>query len=296
MSGLTGREIVVPASIGNLGPGFDTIGLALALYLRLRVREVIDDGRGRLLCEFTEGRPRGANGIRRAFALGALRRRAPSLIVSVRSEIPQGAGLGSSAAATIAGLRLRAAVDGSRDSQEILADAYKLERHPDNAAAALFGGLSTSCVLPNGRVDVRLWRWPSRWRLVIATPDTPLSTRRSRGVLPARVPLADAAFNFQRLARLLAAVRDKDSSALREAMADRCHQIYRQRLVPQLCDAIELRHPDMLGVCLSGAGPSIAAVAERNLAGVSRALAAIYRRAGISCVIRTLIVHQGKRS
>lgn len=298
MSRLAGRQIVVPGSIGNLGPGFDTVGLAVGLYLRLRVRDVVDDGRGRLTCRFVDGdgRPRGVNRIQRAFALGASRRRTPSLTVDVSSEIPQRAGLGSSAAATIAGLRLRALVSGVRDPHELLADAYKLERHPDNAAAALFGGLSSSCVLPDGRIDVQVWRWPSRWRIIVATPETPLSTRRSRDILPERIPLADVVFNIQRVARLLAAVRDQDEGALRDALADRCHQPYRQRVVPQLCEALDLRHPDILGVCLSGAGPSVAAVAARNFAGVSRALAAVYRRAGMPCVVRTLTVHQEKRS
>src|SRR5574339_338203 len=111
----TGEEIAVPASISNLGPGFDTLGVAVSLYLRVRVAAVVDDGRGRLECRFSDGPLGGPNRIEEAFrhALSPRRRR-PALVVEVRSEIPLRSGLGSSAAAAIAGLRLGELVDGKR--------------------------------------------------------------------------------------------------------------------------------------------------------------------------------------
>jgi homoserine kinase len=142
-------------------------------------------------------------------------------------------------------------------------------------------------------VMVARWNWPRAWRVVVATPDMQLSTSASRRVLPKRIPLEDAVFNFQRVSLLLAAVRDRDPGALSEALRDRSHQPYRQPLVPQLRRALELQHPDLLGVCLSGAGPSVAAIARRGASGVARALGALYRRARIPCTVRALTVHQG---
>jgi homoserine kinase len=288
------RDIRVPASIGNVGPGFDTLGLAVALYLTVRVRRIADDGRGQLVCRFISGAPSGQNRIEHAFhALRPLRTRRPSITVDVRSDIPQRAGLGSSAAATIAGLWLRELSDGRRSPEDLVRVACELEGHPDNAAAALFGGLTSSCVTDSGDVQVARWNWPRAWRVVVATPDMPLSTSASRRVLPKRIPLEDAVFNFQRVARMLSAVRDRDPDALSEALRDRSHQPYRQSLVPQLRGALELQHPDLLGVCLGGAGPSVVAIARRHAPAVARKLGGLYRRGRVPCTVRVLSVHQG---
>jgi homoserine kinase len=286
-------EIVVPGSIGNLGPGFDTLSLAVSLYLRARVTRIVDDGRGALTCRFAGPPPRGQNRILRAFeSLPQRTRRPASVDVEVASDIPQGAGLGSSAAATIAGFRLRELVDGRRPHAELLACARRLERHPDNVAAALTGGLTTSWVRADRSVGVIGLRWPSAWRIVVATPDVQLSTAASRRALPSQVPLADAVFNLQRVSLLLAAVREQRTDLLAEAFADRLHQPYRQPLVPLLQRMLRLQHPDLLGVCLSGAGPSTAAFAIGNLDGIGRAIRRVYQSAGVSCTIRILRAHQ----
>jgi homoserine kinase len=288
------REIRVPGSVGNVGPGFDTLGLAVALYLRVRVREIVNDGRGRLVSRFIDGAPQGQNRIEQAFhALAPRRVRRASIAVDVRNGIPQQAGLGSSAAATIAGLRLRELSDGRRSDDELMRAASEIEGHPDNAAASLFGGLTSSCITDTGDVKVVRWNWPRAWRVVVATPDMPLATSASRRVLPRRTPLEDSVFNLQHVALLLAAVRDYDADALSEALRDRLHQPYRQPLVPQLRLALELQHPDLLGVCLGGAGPSIVAIVRRRPADVARSLGALYRRARVPCTVRALTVHQG---
>jgi homoserine kinase len=170
LTALIGREIVVPGSIGNLGPGFDTVSLAVSLYLRVRVRNVHADGRGRLVCHFSGAAPLGSNRLVRAY-LGADRNVVRhSIEVDVQSDIPQRAGLGSSAAATIAGLKLREAVLRPRRAEDLLAEACEIEGHPDNAAAAYYGGLTTTVATPDRGVLVDRWRWPSQWRLIVATP------------------------------------------------------------------------------------------------------------------------------
>jgi homoserine kinase len=287
------RIIRVPASIGNLGPGFDTLGLAVSLYLRVTVRRRIDDGQGRLVTRFAQDRPVAQNGIARAFGTWPFRiARAPSLEVDVDSEIPERAGLGSSAAAAIAGLRLRELCDGPRSADEILATAARLEQHPDNASAVMFGGLTSSRVGDDGRVTVARWRWPAAWTLVIATPHVQLATSDSRRVIPAKLPLADVIFNLQRLALLLHAVQTRSAREMAAALEDRCHQPYREPLVPVFRRALALRHPDVLGVCLSGAGPSVVAIARRNAGSVERALADLYRSEGVACTTRIRRVHQ----
>lgn len=288
-----GREIVVPGSIANLGPGLDTLGLAVALYLRVRVTSIIHDGRGRLTCRFLDGPLGGPNRIERAFkALRSSRGPSPSLQVDVRSEIPLRSGLGSSAAATIAGLRLRELVDGRRPGDEILAAASKIEGHPDNAAPALLGGVTSCCAAEDGSISVVKWPWPDRWRIVVATPELELATSVSRRALPSKLPLADVVFNMQHVALLLGALQSGRVADFREALRDRAHQPYRARLVPGLRRVLAVRHPDVIGFCLSGAGPSIAAFTTGKTAAAEAILRDVFRRERIACTVRTVKVHR----
>jgi len=289
-----GREIVVPASIANLGPGFDTLGIAVALYLRARIADVVDDGRGRLECRFVDGPLGGPNRIETAFkawpATG--RRRPASLVVDVRSEIPLRSGLGSSAAATIAGLRLRELVDGRRSTDEILSAASAIEGHPDNAAPALLGGVTSCCAREDGSISVTRWPWPARWRIVVATPDAELPTSVARRAIPRKLPLEDVVFNAQHLAQLLGALHSGNAADLREGLRDRVHQPYRERLVPGLRRVLAVRHPDVIGFCLSGAGPSIAAFTTGKTAAAEKVLRDAYRKERIACTVRTVRVHR----
>ena len=131
------------------------------------------------------------------------------LHVRVSSEIPMAAGLGSSAAAAIAGFRLYEAGRAvPLDADDILAMATELEGHPDNAAAALLGGITVSCQTDDGRVIARAWRWPDAIRFVIATPESVLETKHARAALPASIPLSDAV--AQPAARAAAPARPRD--------------------------------------------------------------------------------------
>ena len=285
-------EIKVPASIANLGPGFDTLAVAVQLYLRLCVRTV--PGRGKLEFRFVGQDLCGENYIERAFKFLARQdsNSLPSLSVEVHSEIPMRAGLGSSAAATVAGLRLYEALAGPLPTQAIINAACALEAHPDNAAAAVLGGLTASCQLPDGSVYATTFRWPESLTFVVVTPDIPLATADSRMVLPSFIPRSDVVFNLQRITLLLQLLQSGDFSLLKQALGDRLHQPFRQKLVPGLEQALQLEHEDLLGVCLSGSGPSIVALAETNLQEISELLASVYRALGIGYQIRALTVHQ----
>jgi homoserine kinase len=135
-------------------------------------------------------------------------------------------------------------------------------------------------------------RWPQQLHFVVLTPRVPLATTHSRSVLPEQVSLGDAIFNMQRIALLLRSLEIEDFSLLREALADRLHQPFRQALVPGLERALALQHPDLLGVCLSGAGPSIVALAERNFDEIARLLRNAFRETGLECCVRHLKVHE----
>lgn len=286
-------EIKVPASIANLGPGFDTLAVAVQLYLRLRVKK--RPGRGELHFHFVDHQLHGANSIERAYRslAGADFDRLPSLSVEVRSDIPMQAGLGSSAAATVAGLRLYEAVAGPVRVATMLSTAHTLESHPDNAAASLLGGLTISCQLPNGVVHAASVAWPESLHFIVLTPEQPLTTGESRAVLPQCVSRADAVFNLQRVALLLNSLQCGDFSLLRHALSDRVHQPAREKIVPGLTEALRLQHPDLLGVCLSGSGPSVVAIAERNHREIEHLLELVYQHFGISHTIRTLQAHHG---
>jgi homoserine kinase len=217
------------------------------------------------------------------------------LRVQVRSEIPQTAGLGSSAAAAVAGLRLYEAVTAPAALAgrfDALALATELEGHPDNAAATLLGGLAVSCLREDGRIIARSARWPEAVRFVVATPDRGLLTSQARRVLPKDVPLGDAVFNLQHTLLFVRALDTGRYEDLREAMRDRWHQPARAALVPGLAEAVALDDPAVLGVCLSGAGPSVVALATDGAPRAAALLSELYHRLGLPCTIRTLSAHQ----
>ncbi len=285
-------EIVlrIPGSIANIGPGFDTLAVAVQLYLTMRVRRTPEQLG--LNFHFVDQKLEGENYIERSFRYIAARHNfpIPPLTVQVESDIPMKGGLGSSAAATVAGLRLYEALAGPVDEQELLTTACELEGHPDNIAAALLGGLTVS-LEAGGKLHVLRSAWPESLAIVVATPAVHLATKASRAVLPVLVSREDAIFNVQRVAFLLEALRSGDFTLLREALEDKLHQPYRTQIVPGLKEALALRHPSLFGVCLSGAGPSICALAEHDLEEISRMIADIYKEKEIPCRIQILKVH-----
>lgn len=288
-------DVVVPASVANLGGGFDTLAVAVQLYLRVRILDVRADGEARLTVARSTPPVSGRNAVERAYEAIARRTAvaAPSVSVEVESDIPMAAGLGSSAAATVAGLRVFQHVTGT-DVRigTLLGVAASLEGHADNAAAALYGGLVSVIEHDGGEPAALPWQWPDELRLVVATPPAGLSTSKARAALPEAVPRKDAVFNLQRVLSLVHALQHGEYGRLREATDDRLHQPARCALVPQLASVLALEDPDILAAFLSGAGPSVALLARRDFARLERLLASVYERAGSAASVRTLGVHQ----
>jgi homoserine kinase len=289
-----GRELAVPASTANLGAGFDSLAVALQMYLRVRVCDVSAESSNGLAFDLC-GKPlSGDNYIERAFRSLADRDRLsfPSLSLEVKSEIPMRGGLGSSAAATVAGLRLYAQLTGRMDVDDLLTEATRLDRHADNVSAALLGGLTLSCVTDSGRVIARAIAWPSDVRAVVAMPGVEVATPEARKVLPAAYPLEDAVFNLQRALLFVHAIERREYAVVREAMRDRWHQPQRATIIPGLDAALALEHPDLIGACLSGSGPAVVAFATGAYDEIERLLLGIYDRLGVPCQVRTVSAHQ----
>lgn len=289
-----GCEIAIPASAANLGPGFDSIAVALQLYLRVRVAEVYDGSVNGLEFSFCGAELTGENYIERAFrALAeAEQLEFPSLAIEVRTDIPMRGGLGSSAAATVAGLRLFERLAGPREDRDLLRLATELDVHADNVAAALLGGLAISCVAEDGRVFASSVAWPPSIGFVVASPAVHLATPDARRVLPDSYSRADAVYNLQRALLLVHAIEHGELAVVPEALRDRWHQPYRAALVPGLTEALALEHPSLLGVCLSGSGPSVLALCTGDFGVIADQLTAVYAHLHVPCAVRAVAAHQ----
>jgi homoserine kinase len=291
------EDILVPGSTANLGGGFDTLGVAVQLYLRARVVDVRADGGGRLEIVSSKPAVRGANAVERAFAAMATQAggAVPTVFAEIESDIPLAAGLGSSAAATIAGLRIFERVTGPVAEATLLATATALEGHADNAAPALLGGMTSVVESDDSEPQALGWQWPDDLRFVVATPFTGLATKTARAALSPTIPRRDAVFNLQRVLSLVHALQTGEYDRLREALQDRWHQPARAALVPHLGAVLAIDDPDVLGAYLSGAGPSVAVLARRDFARVERLLQATCEAAGSPVTVRTLAAHQNTR-
>jgi len=277
-------SVRVPASSANLGPGFDALGLALALHNEVTIEEsdgvaVSIEGGGQGLLD--AGRD---NIVARAARLAyeAAGRPFPGARIHCVNRIPLSRGLGSSAAAWVGGLVGANALLGEPiDRRGILTLAARAEGHPDNVAAAVLGGLTVSCADGDEIAAVSL-AVPPALSWVALVPDVESATRDARAVLPAEVPRADAVFNVQRVSLLLAALGAARLDLIATAMEDRLHQPYRLRLFPWMEKVVAAaRDAGALGCALSGAGPSMLAVVEGPTAAVAGAMERALAAAGL---------------
>jgi homoserine kinase len=262
-------HVRIPATSANLGPGFDALGLALALHNEV-VAEVRDGVSVKIDGEGADRLARdGANVVARGVKLAyeAAGRAFRGCALECVNRIPTSRGLGSSAAAWVGGLVAGNALLGSPLSKDaLLGLAARAEGHPDNVAAAIFGGLTVSCGTAEGVTSVTLPVTKSlAW--VVLVPEVTSATAEARALLPRSVPREDAVFNVQRVALLLAGLQTAVPAALAAARA-----------------------AGALGCVLSGAGPSLLAVVAGDGGAVGRAMEDALSRAGVRGRAQTLDV------
>lgn len=286
---LDGHRVVVEvaASSANLGAGYDCVGVALSLTdrIELEVRgwsrgaiELTIDGEG--TGELTEDRDnRFVQGLEAAIV--AARGEIPDGVgwrIAMANSIPLARGLGSSAAATVAGIvAANALLGGPLSEAEQLRIATSIEGHPDNAAAALLGGFVVAAER-DGAVEAVRFDAPRDVRAVIFIPDLRLATDEMRRALPKSVPLADAVANLAAVAIGVAGMAAGRTDLLRRLTVDRLHEQYRARVYPQLTPMIDAaREAGALGACLSGAGSAILAFADSmsDIASIEGAFTAV---------------------
>jgi len=292
-------KVRVPASTSNLGSGFDCFGLALKLYLTVEATVVTDSYEP---CRVTttgakenESLPRNTTNLIYRVMTFAARREGltlPSVELVVHNEIPLASGLGSSAAAIVAGIKSCALLTGYELNDQTIQDyATEFEGHPDNVTASLYGGFVIGCVRNDRTVVTARFEWPSQVRAVVVSPHSQLPTHVARAALPRMVSRVNAVHNLQRSALLTAAVAQQRYELFWDAMQDQLHQPQRESLVPGLAEALTLpRMPGLLGIALSGAGPSILALVTDHDDEIGARITSCFRAHKIDATVRTLEV------
>jgi len=261
----SGVRVQVPASTANLGPGFDTLGMALSLYSWIEMKPA-DTTVFHLYGDNLDGLPKDKSNLiytvaQSVFAeVGAL---IPELEISIYSDIPLTRGLGSSASAIVGALYAANALIGSPLPLARLFDmATTLENHPDNVGASLYGGIITA-VWDGTHADILRIEPPQQLEVLVAIPDFQLSTSKAREALPKQVSLGDAVYNISHTSMLTAALAMGRLDLVSVAMRDQLHQPYRAPLVPGMMQILEeATQHGALGAALSGAGPTLLALVD----------------------------------
>jgi len=294
-------RVRVPATSANLGPGFDALGLALTLHDEVEARvipsgltlevsgegasEVLDAGEKHLV----------VRAMRAAFddlaGAGLASGQPPGIALRCLNRIPHGRGLGSSAAAIVAGvLAARALAGADTTAAAALSLASELEGHPDNVAPCLYGGLTVAWVNAAGVSAIRLDPLPGITPVAIIAPGS-VSTEAARGLLPSQVPHADAARNAGRSALLVAALT-ACPEALLDATEDWLHQDYRAAAMPATHDLVRRLRAAGIPAVVSGAGPSVLAFLAESCGSGSATLDSSVREAGIGWHVSPLDVER----
>ena len=285
--------VKVPASTTNLGPGFDCLGLALKLYNTVEMERTEEkDITIKISGEGEEELPRDELNIILS-AIKLVFDKAGEKLCGLRirqvNQIPIGRGLGSSAAARLAGIMAaNELLKANLSEGEILRLAAELEGHPDNAAASLFGGL---VIVGREGKDFRWLRLevPENLKVVVAIPEKRLSTQRARDILPEKISLSDAVFNLSRVAMLVSSLISGRWQYLAISTQDRLHQPYRSSLVPGMEEVFEAALKEgARGAFLSGAGSTVAALADENEKRIGKAMQEAFLKKGLKSRVKVL--------
>ena len=290
-------EVTVPATTANLGAGFDCMGMAL----HIRNSFIFQLGWRKFSAEGPEAKElekdRGSlvyTAWETAFAYR--KKTSPPLGLHINGVIPVGRGLGSSATAVVAGLYAASSLgELNLTDAELLTLASSIEGHPDNVAPALFGGLVVTS-MEDSQIDYVVLPAHEELSVVLAVPDFKLSTSKARSVLPKSVSHKDAVFNTGHAALFVAAWASKKWDIFERSMDDRLHQPYRTPLVPGLQTVMDAaKQAGALGAALSGAGPTVAALAVDDKGDkIGKVMQKAFHARGIKCqIILTQIASSG---
>ncbi|NLB88601.1 MAG: homoserine kinase [Syntrophomonadaceae bacterium] len=286
-------KVEVPATSANLGPGFDTLGLALDLLLEVEVKRTSDNIS---VHYYNDGaKPVNVDPQKNLIVKAMLKvfKHAeiinPTFSLSVRNNIPMSRGLGSSAAAIVAGIfAANHLIEDKFPKDTLLKWAVEMEGHADNIVPAIVGGLTTAMIYKND-VYYQKVSVPSEFKAVVAVPDFTLPTKKSRSVLPEKVALQDTVYNLQRACYLLASLHNGDFRHINLAMDDMIYQPLRKQFIPGFDDVIKAAYDNgALGVAMSGAGPSIIAFTVSNSVGIGQGMCNAFKSRGIDCSVYNL--------
>ena len=288
-------HIKIPASTSNLGAGFDVIGLALNMYLDIRVEALTGgrnewrfhgEGRGSVLAESPD------NFIIKTLNT-VLKKRGvenPGFGIRVRNQIPLSRGLGSSGTAIIAGVIIAnylGKLGMTRD--DILTEAVNLEGHPDNVCPSMLGGLMSVLQTENNGIKWIRQRFPKRISLVFVIPDYHVSTKKSRSLLPKAYRLKDITYNMQRVSMLFETIRTRDYELLSHLLEDRLHQRFRAPCIPGMEKVLSIGPGNgLIGLYLSGSGPTVCAFADGNGENIAKRISGIFEDENIA--VKTSII------
>lgn len=269
-------KLQIPASASNLGPGFDTLGLALNLYTKVSF-DLLEQNDMSPMIKFkgaiASKSEASAQGNLIYNMLSELWKSDHDMLqrvrITIHSDIPLGSGLGSSDTALLGALWASYFFKGLIPTKkDLLTEGTRLEGYPENLAASLMGGL---VVCARGEDEETILaeqlKWPEKWRILAVVPAHTLSTKAARAVLPAKVPFKDAVSNIQRSSLIVAAVANSSEQMLKSALHDKLHEPYREQLVPELNNI--RRHlmgsaTPVIGCVLSGGGSAVLVIVNQR--------------------------------
>jgi homoserine kinase len=282
----------VPATTGNLGPGFDTLGIALKLHNQVSIRETDEPVVQLVGATPAKDSPPALAMAREAadafFSRSKVNKH--GVQIEIKGDVPVSCGFGSSVTMRLGIVFALNETDGRPLSDAQMLDLVtEMEGHPDNCAPALFGGFVVSGRI-HGALRYRRFSVPPQLKFVCCLPEFEVSTEKARGLLPRQVPLRDAVENLNRVALLTATFASGDFSLLRGLFEDKLHQPYRKKLMPQLDDVIAAgTEAGALGGWLSGSGPGIVCLTEQKEKAVAEAMANVFAHQQIRCETHVLV-------
>lgn len=288
-------KLRVPATSANLGPGYDTLGLALAIYNDFEIKQRNDSQLNIKIIDKKNNKqikiPDSDNLVALAYKkyFSFINKKLIGADIFEKMNTPLARGLGSSSSAIVGGLAAAALMSGVLVSEnEFIQLAVALEKHPDNVIPALVGGLTINFYC-NDSYDYYKIDVDQKLDFILAVPDYELKTENLRKVLPQKINYSQAISNLSRISLLTSAFLNKDYKLLKIAMEDQLHQPFRKKLVKAFDSLIKTAYENgAVGAALSGAGPTIIAVAEKNTKSIAEQMQTVFLKNSLTAEVKVV--------